>query len=163
MTFLTSCSKKGEKTILPNIVFFNVIDYYGEETEQAITFYDNKGNHYASSDAYVCSLELQQLLTEFAEGKLNGKIEYHTSCNIEELMDNYQKLCSLGKAGCHIEYPDYSLDIEADRITWYGIYYDQNGELEVVLLHERNAEGDHFADDERANEIYRWYLSTFSQ
>ena len=66
-----------------------------------------------------------------------------------------------GKDGCHIIYPDYSLNVEDNRITWYGIYYDRNSELTVLLLHERNAEGDHFADDESANEIYSWYIDTF--
>ena len=163
LVFVTGCSKESENTILPDIVFFNVIDYYGSENEQAITFYDSKGNHYTSTDSYVCHLDLQSLVTEYGEGKLVDKINYHTSCDIDELLDNYSKLCELGKDGCQIVYPNITLDYEADRFEWYGLYYDQNGKLDHVLLHVRNAEGDHFADDERANEIYRWYLSTFSK
>ena len=60
--------------LLPDIVFLNAIEYYGGETEQAITFSDNKGNHYTSSDSYICSLDLQQLIAEYVEEKLDDKI-----------------------------------------------------------------------------------------
>lgn len=150
---------------LPDIVFINTITYAEtsneEEPQLGITFYDKNGNHYVSTDAYVCSLDFQQLVQEYAAGKLSEKISYHTSCDIEELVENHDKLCKLSEDGVEIVYPESGPDVLANYEVWYGLYYDQSGNIQALKIHEKDGHGDHYADDEQVNEIYEWYLDTF--
>ena len=39
----------------------------------------------------------------------------------------------------------------------------QSKELEVLKLHDRNIDGDHDANDERATEIYEWFEENISK
>lgn len=152
---------------MPDIVFMNTIrfeeTYSGEEPKSTITFYDKNGNHYVSTDEYVCSLLFEQLICEYAEGKLSDKISFHTSCDTAELLENYNKLCKLSRDGFEIVHPEMGPDVLANHEVWYGFYYDQEGNIRFLRIHERNEHGDHYADDERANEIYEWYLGTFKK
>lgn len=156
-----------EASQLPEIVFMNTIRYVeaysSEGPKSAMTFYDKNGNHYVSTDEYVCSLLFEQLVREYAEGKLSDKISFHTSCDVEELLENYNKLCQLVGDGFEIVHPEMGPDVLANHEIWYGLYYDQEGNIQFVEIHERNEHGDHYADDERVNEIYEWYLSTFKK
>ena len=170
MLCMVGCGNGEEKEYshMPEIVFLNIISYADVSDggpQSAITFYDKEGNHYTSDDAYVCSLPFEQLLQEFENGTIADKICYHTSCDPEELLDNYNKLCSLSQDEFEIIHPDLTLDVEANEEYWYGLYYDQDGNLQYLILHERDANqgGDLYADDSRANEIYEWYLSTFQK
>ena len=157
--------EKEENSQLPDIVFMNTIMYAetsnDDEPESGITFYDKNGNHYISTDEYVCSLDFEQLVQEYAEGKLSEKICYHTTCEIEELVKNYDKLCKLSEDGFEIVRPESGPDVLANYEVWYGLCYDQDGNLQVIKIHERDGHGDHYADDEQVNEIYEWYLGTF--
>lgn len=164
------CSKNYQTTYepsqMPDIVFFNCIDYSETaedgDVQSAITFYDKNGNHYTSEDSYVCSLNIDELVKEYAAGNLDDKIKFHTTCDVNELFENYQKLCELSKnEEFEIIYPEYGPDVLANRETWYGVYYDKAGRVQSILIHEKNAHGNHQANDERANEIYRWYIGTF--
>ena len=152
---------------IPDIVFLNTVMYVKstdeDVTQSAITFYDKNGNHYTCTDAYVCSLRFDQLVQEYTEGKLADKISYHTSCDVRELKENYYRLCKLSEVEVEIIYPEMGPDVLANDEAWYGLYYDQDGNLQSLLIHERNAHGDHYASDERANEIYEWYLGTFEK
>ncbi len=155
-----------KKLQMPDIVFYNYVDYLetAEEggVQSAMTFYDKNGNHYTSTDPYVCSLYLDKLVKEYAEGTLDDKIEFHTICDVDELYENYEKLCEVSRnKELEIIYPEYGPTVLANRQTWYGAYYDAEGELQSILLHEKNAHGNHEANDERANEIYEWYIGTF--
>ena len=152
---------------LPDIVFFNTIMYLefsGDGIpESAITFYDNQGNHYTSTDEYVCTLPIEKLVREYAEGTLADKISFHTSCDAEELLENYNKLCEVSEDGFKIIYREIGPDVIANLEYWYGLYYDENGNIRCVEIHKRDEHGDHYADDERVNEIYEWYLGTFKK
>ena len=152
---------------LPDIVFLNTVDYAETtsegEPQSAITFYDKSGNHYVSTDEYVCSLHFEQLVREYAQGKLADKISFHTSCDTEGLEGNYNKLCELSEDEFEIVQPMEGPDVVANYEAWYGLYYDKDGKIQSIMLHERDGHGDHYADDERANEIYEWYNSTFQK
>ena len=106
------------------MVQYNKITYAeisAGEPQTAITFYDKEGNHYTSDDEYVCSLTFEQLSQEFVNGTIDDKISYHTGCNPEELLDNYNKLCSLSRDEFEIIHPDCALDVKANEEYWYGL------------------------------------------
>lgn len=169
ITMLNGCSKDTARTIkdpveMPDIVFLNYIHYYKGDISTAMTFYDKNGNHYTTSDYSVCCLSFEQLVEEYAAGNLDDKIKFHTTCNVDELFENYQKLCQLSKnQELEIVRPGYGPDVEANREIWYGLYYDKDGNIQSLIIHEEDAHGDHMANDERANEIYEWYIGTFKK
>ena len=134
----TEEEKVGASACVPDIVFMNTIKFLTHDTENldsALTFYDREGNHYVSSDQYVCSLSIEQLIKEYSEGKISDKISYHMSCDKDELIENYQKLSKINK----------------------------DGNIQVLTIHEKDAHGNSFADDDRINEIYEWYIGTFKK
>lgn len=162
----TEEEKVGASACVPDIVFMNTIKFLTHDTENpdsALTFYDREGNHYVSSDQYVCSLSIEQLIKEYSEGKISDKISYHMSCDKDELIENYQKLSKINKDDYKIIYPEVGPDLIANEEKWYGIYYDKDGNIQVLTIHEKDAHGNSFADDDRINEIYEWYIGTFKK
>lgn len=176
---LCACGKEGSNVVhtindpsqMPDIVFFNIINYKASapdgEYESAMTFYDKNGNHYVSDNSYgsyICGLKYEELISEYAAGNLDDKITFHTTCDVNELFENYQKLCELShNKDYEILYPEAVPAVEANEEFWYGLYYDKAGELHAWKIHERGAGGDYEANDERANEIYNWYIGTFQK
>ncbi len=152
---------------MPDIVFMNIItysEYSKTEKDSAITFYDKNGNHYTSDDQTVCSLSFEDLQKKYADGELKDKIKLHSSCDVNELNENFQKLLELSNnKKLEIIYPEVFPDVEADRFAWYGFYYDDKDKLQYLILHKREYTIDLNANDEKANEIYQWYISTFKK
>ena len=149
---------------MPDIVFLNTVDpNTGDGTGiSGMTFYDKNGNHYISTDEEVCQMGYARLVSEFASGNLSDKVELHTSCNIDELLENYQKLCEVAQNSEYsIVYPEAMPTVDAEICSWYGLYYDENGELRSLTIHKKERLSHLYANDERANEIYDWYLGTF--
>lgn len=154
---------------MPDIVFMNINDSteiaQEGEMQYAITFYDKNGNHYVSDDSYdsyICNLQYEELVSQYATGELDDKIILHTSCDVNELFENYQKLYEISQnEEYEILYPEAVPAVESIKIKWYGLYYDKNEELHMLENHERRYGKDFEANDERANEIYNWYIGTF--
>lgn len=175
IVFLTGCGLWGDKTgartikvpsEMPEIVFVKITDYSEiadeDEVQWAITFYDKKGNHCTSEDPYVCGLSYAELVEEYAAGNLDDKIEYHMSCDTNEIFENYKKLCQLSESKTlGMDYPEQVTQEETYRRYWYGLYYDKNGEIQTILLHEYGMGTDYYANDKRADEIYRSYERSF--
>lgn len=176
---LCACGKEGSNVAhtvndpsqMPDIVFMNICDYteISEEGDEqyAITFYDKNGNHYVSDDSYgsyICSLKYEELISEYAAGNLDDKITFHTTCDVNELFENYRKLCEVSKnEDYEILYPEAVPAVESIKIKWYGLYYDKKGELHTLQIHEKRYGEDFESNDERANEIYNWYIGTFQK
>ncbi len=63
---------------MPKIVFTCRTDYSEiaerDEIQSEITFYDNKGNIYFTSDVYVCDMNYEERNKAFAEGKFEDKL-----------------------------------------------------------------------------------------
>ena len=53
-------------------------------------------------------------------------------------LEGIKKFCSFSQAEFEIIHPDYTLDVEANEEYWYGLYYDQNGNLQYLILHEKD-------------------------
>lgn len=170
---LTGCGNNavGDPSQMPDIVFMNIADYteiaQEGEMQYAITFYDKNGNHYVSDDSYgsyICSLQYEELVSQYAAGELDDKIILHTTCDVNELFENYKKLCEVSQnKEYEILYPEAVPAVESIKIKWYGLYYDKSGELHVLEIHEKQYGMDFEANDERANEIYDWYIGTFQK
>lgn len=93
---------------------------------------------------------------------INKSFSAYNTCDVNELFENYQKLCELSNnKDYEILYPEAVPAVEANEEFWYGFYYDKAGELQALRIHERGAGGNYEANDERANEIYNWYIGTF--
>lgn len=151
---------------VPDIVFLNIVNYtqVSNEKTYAMSFYDKNGVHYITDDPGVLRLDFEKLVQDYRDGKLNDKITYHMTCNVDELNENYKKLCKVSKNNeLRIIYPDIYPQIQAVRTTWYGLYYDTDGKIKSILLHEEDQAGHHDTNDEMANEIYNWYIGTFQK
>lgn len=163
---LTGCNKQGDggeaSLNMPEIVFMNTIDYNNGKGVSALTFYDRNGNHYISADEAVCRMSYRELVNEYAAGKLESKIELHTSCDVNELYANYKKLCEAVADGEYaIEDPEVLPDVEANICNWYGFYYDKDGELKRLCIHKEERLTHLYSENEQVNEIYEWYIGSF--
>lgn len=151
---------------MPDIVFLNIIDYteVRDDVEYGMTFYDKNGVHYTTRDSDVLGFDFDKLVRDYRAGKLEDKISYHMTCDVDELFENYQKLCTVsGNPLLEIEYPEVSPQVQAVKTTWYGLYYDMFGNVKSVVLHKEDAAGHHYTNNETANEIYEWYMGTFKK
>ena len=130
--------------------------------EKTITFFDKNGNYYFTDDEYICDLSIEEIVNEYSCGNLDGKICLQANCEINELFKNYQKLCEVSRNEDFEIIPhDFSLGWVKERVEWYGVYYDKEGDAQRLLFHIRDAEGDRDTNDKRADEIYRSYERGF--
>lgn len=65
---------------------------------------------------------------------------------------------NLNKVLFQIIDPAIGPDVEASTVIWYGVYYDENGELQYRLIHQTDAMGEHISDNDALNEVYAWLL-----
>lgn len=147
---------------MPEIIFTCYTDNselseYGELPDE-MTFLDRNGNMYFTDDPWVCGMGYQKRLEEFAAGNLDDRIRLVGSCDTDELLD---KCKLLAKAAANREYeivlPEIGINALTERVTWNGFYYGRDGEICDIILHEGYREDSHFANDDRATEIYVWY------
>lgn len=183
MFFLTGCSLVGDKTSartikdqseMPEIVFVYHIEYLSsaysgemydsKNAKCGMTFCDKNGNFYVSENTGICSLSAEELIKEYAAGNLNNQIKLWTMVDSDEVYKNYKKLCKVSKNNkFEMVYPEFGPESIEDVERWYGIYYDKEGNVQTLTYHEANAHGSHYSNDERANEIYEWYIDSFQK
>lgn len=157
-----SSQKVTNASQMPDIVFLVTIDYVRQaaesQGERQIMFYDKNGTYYSSDDENVCNMDFKELVSEFSAGNLVENIEFHGNCEVEELFENYQKLCKVSEQkDLELRYPTEGPAVEEDVWTWYGLYFDSQGELNALVYHKKDAFGDHMTNSKTANEIYEWY------
>ena len=153
---------------MPEITFMCFTDYEEVADEgdvvYEIIFYDNKGNIYFSDDPGVCFSEYKEMTKAFKEGKYDNKMSLIGTCDVNELFKNYRKLCKISKMDNYkLIYPEEQITDPGVNIYWYGIYYNRTKEIEILKLHDRNTDGDHDANDERATQIYEWFEENISK
>ena len=175
ISFLAGCSfddpeisarKIKDPSQMPDIVFIKEYDYTDvfneyDDVQYRTEFFDKQGNYYVTFDPYVYFLSYDELIKEFVEGKLDDKIQFTRSCDVDALFENYQKLCKVSRNKDYkIVHPEVVPAVETEKLYYYGLYYNKKGEIRSILFHEYGPE--HFeANDELANEIYEWYLHPF--
>lgn len=166
--FLTGCGNNQQE--VPAIVFMCDMDFSriaseGDPVEYVVTFVDKNGNQYISTDSSIYEMRSERLVAEYAEGNLEGKLELRNTCDVNTLMEKYkmlQKVASNKKYEI-IEPDDMELlpDVESEVINWYGLLYDKDGTLNRIHLHCVDRTRHNYSNDDRANEIYEWYVEAF--
>ncbi|MCM1133498.1 MAG: hypothetical protein NC340_08510 [Ruminococcus flavefaciens] len=149
---------------MPEIVFMKYTNYNkyasGYEGYQ-VYFMDNDGNVYyiqeISEDTAPYYYSITQMYEDFKSGKLDDK-KTAKSCDKSELDDNFSKLCEVcSDEDYSIVTPDFMPDVEDDSASWYGFYYDNEGNFSHITLHETECMTSIDSNNETANEIYRWF------
>ncbi len=171
-----SCGKEKiaeEPEEMPAIVFFlNVELHYWNRykdinrPQYLISFFDNQGNVYSARDPYFNEMKYEEIYDEFVEGKLNDYLTLDTTCELDELRENYELLKSVAENDALRLVPDGDVmfvpDIEEDNYWWSAFYYNEDGDLSWIYIRRQS---DHpfgityRADDERVDQIYEWLVS----
>lgn len=152
---------------IPDIVFTvryiynrygNDFDKSSEQGRYLLTFLDKNGNYYSSSDSEIYGLSNEELIEKLKSGD-ERITKSSVNCDIDELRENFDKLLKVAEnKEYELVYPEVVPAVEYDHITWYGLYFDKDGNLLSLPIHER-MQTEIEANDDRANEIYEWYKS----
>lgn len=170
---LSGCSKAVTVLDMPEIVFMKFTDIYkyefllGEVPDTgrySLEFLDKNGDYYITYSTEICMLvyDDEKLIERFKSGD-ERITKLPKSRDVDELLENYKKLL---KAAANKEYelvyPEMMPDVMADSVTWYGLYYDKNVKLSALPIHKSECLTPIEANDDRANEIYKWYSGAAS-
>lgn len=172
---LTACGKTTNDTVqgeLPAIVFLVRTDISdalsSEEIEKqniavkSLGFYDKNGSYYISSNPDLNSMDNQTLIAEYEAGHLTGQIQYYKSCDTDTLAEQYQKLYKIYQKGqFEIVVPELLPDVEAEQSTWYGYYYDKDGNLLYHTIHQKKRMTHLYTDNDTVNDAYDWINESF--
>lgn len=166
VVLFVGCGSSSTKQI-PEIVFICSTDYTYVDYSRTMytkTFLDKNGNFYYTDNSYVCSLKYDELITEYAAGNLEGKIELRTSCDADVITEKYKELLKVvANKDYEMEYYELMPDVQSVDSNWYGIYYDKKGELDRIILHCYERDMNINSNDETANALYKWYAEMASQ
>lgn len=144
---------------MPDIVFKVCTSYnrYEHDDSCLLTFIDKNGNYYSSDYSEIFFLSNEELIETLKSGD-ERITKLSVSCDADELSENYKKLLKVAaKKKYKLVYPEALPDVEADSTTWYGLYYDKDGNLSSLPIHAKERLTGINANDDRANEIYEWY------
>jgi len=167
---LTGCASTDTGEV-PSIVFLvrtDISDILSpEEIEQqniavrSLGFYDKNGNYYISSDPELNSLDNKTLTDEYETGNLTEQLHLYKSCDADILAEQYEKLRNIClNEQFEIVYPDALPDVQAESSTWYGFYFDENGDLQYRAIHGEERMTDLGTDNDTINGIYDWIIET---
>lgn len=164
---------------MPVIVFFLRIEinYYKAQTSMNedqqeeevsrpryyISFFDNLGNLYTARDSYFDDMTDKEIYDEFAAGRLEDYLTLDTTCDLDELRENYtliksvaeenEELWLITKSGDHGEWI-------GNRKVWSAFYYNEDGNLSWIEFQLKPYFGNdavYRADDERVDRICEWF------
>lgn len=145
---------------MPDIVFKKCIVYnrYENDSDRLLTFLDKNGNYYSSTDSEIYGLSNEELIEKLKSGD-ERITKSSATCDVDELRENFDKLLKVAEnKEYELVYPEVVPTVEYDHITWYGLYFDKDGNLLSLPIHER-MQTEIEANDDRASEIYEWYKS----
>lgn len=145
---------------MPDIVFKKCIVYnrYENDSDRLLTFLDKNGNYYSSTDSEIYGLSNEELIEKLKSGD-ERITKSSATCDVDELRENFDKLLKVAEnKEYELVYPEVVPAVEYDHMTWYGLYFDKDGNLLSLPIHER-MQTEIEANDDRANEIYKWYAS----
>lgn len=145
---------------MPDIVFKKCIVYnrHENDSDRLLTFLDKNGNYYSSTDSEIYGLSNEELIEKLKSGD-ERITKSSATCDVDELRENFDKLLKVAEnKEYELVYPEVVPTVEYDHMTWYGLYFDKDGNLLSLPIHER-MQTEIEANDDRANEIYKWYAS----
>lgn len=181
VTFLTACINNETSShkdtpytyvsserelIMPDIVFLNVIYNNPNDYDSfLLTFLDKNGNYYSKDNFvyednnvdYPLLLNLDELIDSFNSNPQNYT-KHEQVCDVTELQNYHKIICELSEnADYDLIYPEQLPAVESRSVDVYGIYYDSNNELRYIPIHSEKCMTQIYANDERANNVYKWY------
>lgn len=170
---LSGCTDTKE---IPKIVFIvrtDISDTLGEMSAEEIAqqnipvkslgFYDVNGNYFISTDSELNALDNKTLVSEYEAGRITDKIQYHSNCDVDTLKQQYAKLEKIYRKGSfEIVYPKELPTVQAELSTWYGYYFDKDGNLQCKTIHREERMSHLYTDNDTVNEVYDWIIDTFS-
>lgn len=164
LTCIGGCSEQA--TEMPDIVFICRTNHYYEDNGNAeygkylVTFWDKNGDYYMTDYNSLCELPFDKLTEKFVAGDEHF-IELQQKCDVKELEENHRVICGLADNNDYgLKYPEVLPDVMDDRKGWYGLYYNAEGELCSVVIHSYECMTHIYANDERANNVYEWYMES---
>ena len=162
----TDEDKKLPEAEMPDIVFMkrtvyneyeHDIDYEAEQGRYMLAFFDKNGEYYTSTYNEIFLLSFEELVDRYRSGD-ERIVRHDIKCDVGELRDNFKKLLEVSaNEDYELLYPRYLPTVEAGTASWYGLYYDNEGKISSVILQDCTNTVMVEANDERANNIYRWY------
>lgn len=176
---ITGCTNMGSGSMdtseLPAIVFLVRTDISDtlsgmdaeEIVQQNITvkslgFYDMYGNYYTSTDPDLNAMDNKTLIAEYEAGHLTEQIRYYTSCDVNVLTEQYAKLHKIYLTGqLEIVHPNELPAVQAESSTWFGYYFEQDGNIQYQTIHQKERMTNLFTDNDTVNEVYDWLIETF--
>lgn len=149
------------KNNMPDIVFLTYVT--SEYGDVLLTFWDNNGNYFSCDEintTYPFLLHIDELIDDFNSNS-DKYIKHEQICDVNQLQKNYEIVCEIARnTEYDLIYPDVLPDVEARSVDVYGFYYDENEKLQYLRLHSETCMTQIYANDERANEVYEWYMNS---
>jgi hypothetical protein len=158
-----------DESKLPSILFINKTSYDNIITDEDIkngasryivTFYDKNGNYYSCVDDKVFHMDCINLNSEYESGNIDNSIELIGNCDKYELQKKAVLLKNVYISGklenAELDTPDSLPDVEAKSSSWFGLYYDSDGNLQSQILHREECMTDIYMNDDELNKIYEW-------
>ena len=165
-------SAAEEPEEMPAIVFLLYVEFYPwkwdkdiNKPQGLISFFDNQGHLYSVRDSYFNEMTYKEIYDEFAEGKLNDYLTLDTTCELDELRENYELLKSVAENEELRLVPDSDRavpDVLGNDYWWSAFYYNEEGNLSWIEIRNQSNHPSgrtYRADDERADQIYEWFVS----
>ncbi len=145
----------NETESMPEIVF--LCRKTTPEGESCITFWDREGNYYSCENKVLDLLDIEAFVDEFVNNKDEFTL-HEQKCDTEQLESNYEIICELAENDeFELLTPEMLPEVEADIISYYGFYYNEDNEINYVLYHSNECMTPIYANDERANDVFDWY------
>lgn len=153
---------------IPDIVFQCVMYTYRYDEQKTkqyyvceITFIDRYGKCYYSDDPSVCNGfdgNNEDFINAYKAGELDGKITLCNSCSGNEVRKRYRKIYKQARKGTIqiIPYGGLTMEMSYPHLVWYGLYFDESGEMQSVILHEKRPGYGELTNDKQANQTYGW-------
>ena len=152
----TGCGRsvKTSKIKIPDIAFL-----YYKNSDRILTgkFCDKNGNCYSILSDDVKYLKPDELMERFSDGSLENDIKPVKTCDKDELEKMYSKFArALDQDDIGLIRPEALPAVEAPTMSWYGVYYDENGAAEKICIHENKCMTGVNSGNSDINDVYRW-------
>lgn len=149
----------GKPPEMPDIVFLCIMHDYKNHVHE-ITFIDRYGECYYSNDPYVCNGfdEIKDFIKAYKAGEIEDKIKLCGSCSSNEVMKRFRKMYRQVKNRniCIIPYGGLTIQMFYPNFDWYGLYFDESGEIRYVRIHDKRPGYEEVTNDRQVNQTYEW-------
>ena len=141
---------------MPEIVFI-CTKYYDQYEPCSTVFIDKYGKCYCLDDE---NYDYDNIVDAYKSGKIKEKIKLCGSCSRNEVIKRYRQMCKQAKKEKIYVIPYISILMIQENYPewkWRGLYFDNAGEIQYVLLHNSLTPGyEEETNNKQINRIYEW-------